>query len=82
MAAPGKRIHDVAHMCWQYPGLGRGVTNVAEAARQLKVICDAYRLSDRGPLIDTILWWQDPPWRLRSPSLRNRRRHAKGHARS
>jgi hypothetical protein len=63
LAAPGKRIHDVAHMCWQYPGLGPGVTNVAEAARQVRVICDSYRLADRRPLIDTILWWQDRCWR-------------------
>jgi hypothetical protein len=63
LAAPGKRIHDVAHMCWQYPGLGPGVNNVAEAARQVRVICDAYRLPDRRPLIDTILWWQDRCWR-------------------
>jgi hypothetical protein len=63
LAAPGKRIHDVAHMCWQYPGLGRGITKVAEAARQVRLICDSYRLADRRPLIDTILWWQDRCWR-------------------
>ena len=63
LAAPGKRIHDVAHMCWQYPGLGPGVTNVTETARQVRLICDAYRLTDRRPLIDTILWWQDRCWR-------------------
>jgi len=63
LAAPGNRIHDVAHLCWQYPGLGPGVTNVAEAARQVRLICDAYRLADRRPLIDTILWWQDRCWR-------------------
>jgi Phosphotransferase enzyme family len=63
LAAPGGRIHDVAHMCWQYPGLGPGVTKVAEAARQMRLICDAYGLADRGPLIDTVLWWQDRCWR-------------------
>ena len=63
LAAPGKRIHDVAHVCWQYPGLGPGVTNVAEAARQVRLICDSYRLADRRPLIGTILWWQDRCWR-------------------
>jgi Phosphotransferase enzyme family len=63
LAAPGRRIHDVAHMCWQYPGLGPEVTKAAEAARQMRLICDAYGLADRGPLIDTILWWQDRCWR-------------------
>ncbi len=59
LATPGQRIHDVAHMCWQYPGLGPAVPSVAEAARQIRLICDAYGLSDRSQLIDTILWWQD-----------------------
>jgi hypothetical protein len=63
LAAPGRRIHDIALMCWQYPGLGPGVTKAAEAARQIRLICDAYGLADRGPLIDTILWWQDRCWR-------------------
>ena len=63
LAAPGERIHDVAHMCWQYPGLGRRVTEVEEAARQVRLICDSYGLADRRPLIDTILWWQDRCWR-------------------
>jgi hypothetical protein len=63
LAAPGMRIHDVALMCWQYPGLGSGVTKVAEAARQMRLICDAYGLADRGPLIDTVLWWQERCWR-------------------
>jgi len=24
LAVPGRRIHDVAHVCWQYLGLGPG----------------------------------------------------------
>ena len=63
LAAPGSRIHDIALMCWQYPGLGPGATKVAEAARQIRLICDAYGLADRRSLIDTILWWQDRCWR-------------------
>jgi len=52
-----------AHMCWQYPGLGRGVTKVQEAARQVRLIRDSYRLADQSPLIETIRWWQDRCWR-------------------
>ena len=63
LAAPGSRIDDVAHMCWQYPDLGPDVTKVSEAARHMRLICDAYGLTDRSPLIDTILWWQDRCWR-------------------
>lgn len=68
LAAPGRRIHDVAHVCWQYLGLGPGAE--AEAARRgIQLICDAYRLDDvgrldgRGEVIDVIMWWQDRCWR-------------------
>lgn len=62
MAAPGQRIHDVAHVCWQYlrlsPGAGAG-----RAARGIRLICDAYRLDDASGIVDVILWWQDRCWR-------------------
>jgi len=63
IAAPGRRVHDVAHICWQYVDLGPGVADVAEAARLVRVIADAYGLADRSELVDTILWWQDRCWR-------------------
>lgn len=62
-AAPGARVHDVAHVCWQYVGLGPEVADVAEAARLVRLIADAYELSDRSRLVETILWWQDRCWR-------------------
>ncbi|WP_394614273.1 phosphotransferase family protein [Lentzea sp. JNUCC 0626] len=55
LAAPGERVHDVAHVCWQYLDL-EDPTVVAE---QLRTICDAYGLEDRSRLVATILWWQD-----------------------
>ncbi|TDD65042.1 trifolitoxin immunity protein [Actinomadura darangshiensis] len=63
VATPGRRIHDVAHLCWQYVGLGPGIVDVGEAARRVRLVCDAYRLVDRGELVDVILWWQDRCWR-------------------
>ncbi|MGW2488642.1 phosphotransferase [Streptomyces sp. NPDC001606] len=59
LAAPGARIHDIAHVCWQYLGLGPSVTDVGEAARRTRLIADSYGLSDRQDLVATILWWQD-----------------------
>ncbi|WP_308408723.1 phosphotransferase [Streptomyces sp. AC627_RSS907] len=59
LAAPGARIHDIAHVCWQYLGLGPGVTDVGEAARRMRLIVDRYGLPDRRRLVSTILWWQD-----------------------
>jgi aminoglycoside phosphotransferase (APT) family kinase protein len=63
LAAPGPRIHDIAHMCWQYLGLGPSVAHPAEAVRGLRLLCDAYGPVDRDSLIETILWWQDRCWR-------------------
>jgi hypothetical protein len=59
LAAPGARIHDVAHVCWQYLGLGPAVTDVSDAARRVRLIADSYALTDRRHLVSTILWWQD-----------------------
>ncbi|OIJ63975.1 phosphotransferase [Streptomyces mangrovisoli] len=59
LAAPGARIHDVAHVCWQYLRLGPAVTDVGEAARRIRLIADAYELPDRQRLVTTVLWWQD-----------------------
>jgi Phosphotransferase enzyme family len=59
LAAPGARIHDVAFVCWQYLDLGLGSTDAAQAARAMRLICDAYGLADRDDLIGTVLWWQD-----------------------
>jgi aminoglycoside phosphotransferase (APT) family kinase protein len=63
IAAPGARLHDVAHMCWQYLDLGPAVTDPRTAARRLRLMCDAYGPIDRTRIVDTILWWQDRCWR-------------------
>ena len=59
LAAPGPRINDVAHVCWQYAGLSPWTTDPGQAARNARLIADAYGLQDRGRLVDTVLWWQD-----------------------
>ncbi|MGC9541526.1 phosphotransferase family protein [Streptomyces sp. UG1] len=59
LAAPGERIHDLAHVCWQYLDLGPGVTQVAETARRIALICDAYGPYGGDGIVDAILWWQD-----------------------
>lgn len=63
LAAPGERVHDVAHVCWQYLDLGPGITDVLGTARRIALICEAYGLDDTGRLLDTVLWWQDRCWR-------------------
>lgn len=63
LAAPGKRIHDVARVCWQYVGLGPGRISASGAGHLMGVVCDAYELDDRADLVETVLWWQDRCWR-------------------
>ena len=63
LAAPGERVHDVAHVCWQYLDLGPGITDVSGTARRIALICEAYGLDDTSRLLDTVLWWQDRCWR-------------------
>jgi Phosphotransferase enzyme family len=63
LAASGLRIHDVAHMCWQYVNLGPSIPDPSEAIPALRVLCDAYGLVARADLVRTILWWQDRCWR-------------------
>ncbi len=62
IAAPGLRIHDIAHVCWQYPGLGPAAGDPRQAARRVRLICDAYGLADRTSVVSTILWWQERCW--------------------
>lgn len=63
IAGSGDRIHDVAHACWQFVGLGPGHPSVSDAGRQVALICDSYGLAETGALIDMIMWWQDRCWR-------------------
>jgi hypothetical protein len=63
LAGPGARIDDVAHVCWQYLGLGPGVSDPVAAGGRMRLICDAYGLQDRDSLVDTIVWWQQRCWR-------------------
>ncbi|MEU4425517.1 phosphotransferase [Actinoplanes sp. NPDC024001] len=59
IAAPGRRVHDVAHVCWQYIGLGPAIPDPAEAAGLIAVVAGAYGpFADRPALVATILWWQ------------------------
>jgi hypothetical protein len=63
LAAPGRRLDDLAHTCWQYLDLGPTVREVATAGRGMRLLCDAYGLGDRAGLVERVLWWQDRCWR-------------------
>ncbi|AGZ42561.1 type 11 methyltransferase [Actinoplanes friuliensis DSM 7358] len=62
LAGPGLPVQDLAHVCWQFVPLGPGA-DVAEAARRVRVVADAYGWVDLPLLVETVLWWQDRCWR-------------------
>ncbi|MFL1381351.1 MULTISPECIES: phosphotransferase family protein [unclassified Nocardiopsis] len=58
IAAPGRRIDDVAHLCWQFLGLGPAA-DPAASARAIAAVRTAYGLPDpQAVLVDRVLWWQ------------------------
>jgi hypothetical protein len=63
VAAPGLRIHDVAHIAWQWAANTASPPDTA--AHLVRLVADAYGLdrTSRAGLVDTILWWQDRCWR-------------------
>jgi hypothetical protein len=63
IAAPGRRVHDVAHVCWQYLDLGPSVPDAGWAADRIDLVCAAYGGVDQAEVVATILWWQDRCWR-------------------
>ncbi|MEU1482016.1 phosphotransferase [Streptomyces sp. NPDC005760] len=74
LAAPGERMHDIAHVCWQYLDLGPGIVDVRDTARRIRLICDAYGVDGRDEVLDTVLWWQDRCWKgIEAGALRGER---------
>lgn len=63
LAAPGRRVQDVARIVWQFLPLAAGVTDLAGTARRLRLVADTYGLIDRDQLLPTVLWWQERCWR-------------------
>lgn len=55
-AAPGRRVHDVAQLCWRYLDLGPQRISPVGAANLIRFVCDAYGLRERGELVETIRW--------------------------
>jgi aminoglycoside phosphotransferase (APT) family kinase protein len=67
LAAPGRRVHDVAHLCWQFLGLGPSVVDPVVAVRRLRLVCEAYGLAERDGGVAPICWTHE---RLRAASPR------------
>ncbi|MHA7984264.1 phosphotransferase [Rathayibacter sp. CAU 1779] len=62
LAAPGARVHDLAHVCWTFTGIRRGAdANLVKS--QIRTVTEAYRWDGRlREVIDSMLWWQNRCW--------------------
>ncbi len=53
-AAPGTRLFDLANAVWCFVDVGEGGCPVAEQARRVRLICDAYGWRDTDAIVDEI----------------------------
>lgn len=63
LAAPGARVHDLAHVCWTFTGLGPGADRELIIDR-IRLILSAYGWEGTfHEVVEAMLWWQDRCWR-------------------
>jgi len=53
-AAPGTRLFDLANAVWSFANVGEGGGAVAEQARLIRLMCDAYGWDDTHAIVDEI----------------------------
>ena len=53
-AAPGTRLFDLANAVWCFVGVGEGGGPVAQQARRLRLMCDAYGWDDTDAVVEEI----------------------------
>ncbi|HEY6737759.1 MAG TPA: phosphotransferase, partial [Actinopolymorphaceae bacterium] len=60
LVRPGRRVDDVAMLCWRFLELGPARSEPTGPGRLMRLICDAYELGrrDRVELVPTVLTWQ------------------------
>ena len=64
LAGPGRRIEDVAHVCWMWLDLGPTISDVPAAVRQIRLVLTAYGATfGIGDVVPVISWWQHRCWR-------------------
>jgi hypothetical protein len=53
---PGLRVHDVAHVCWQFAPLSPAAV-VEDAARRVRVVVEAYACGVSPAQVGEGVWW-------------------------
>lgn len=90
LASPGQRVHDLAHVCWTFTGLGPGADRRVVIDR-IEDILRAYGWQGTyHEVVEAIIWWQERCWRgiqagadggSCPPSPTRQRCHRRGEAR-
>jgi aminoglycoside phosphotransferase (APT) family kinase protein len=63
-AGPGRRIEDVAHVCWMWLDLGPDLPDIATAAGRIRVVLAAYGAEfSAHEVVSVVVWWQERCWR-------------------
>lgn len=63
-AGPGRRIEDLAHVCWMWLNLGPTITDVPGAGRRIRLVLTAYGATfSVADVVAVISWWQHRCWR-------------------
>lgn len=59
LAGPGKRVHDLAHICWTYTGINP-TADPDLIRHRIHVCLDAYKWTGTDDeVVSAMLWWQD-----------------------
>lgn len=62
LATPGERVHDLAHACWTFTGLGPDA-DAGMVARRTRVLLSAYGWDGTyGEVVEAMQWWQNRCW--------------------
>lgn len=59
LAGPGRRVHDLAHVCWTYTGINP-TADPDVIRHRIHVCLDAYEWTGTdSEVVSAMLWWQD-----------------------
>lgn len=59
LAGPGRRVHDLAHLCWTYTGINP-TADPGLIRHRVRVCLDAYEWAGTDDeVVSAMLWWQD-----------------------
>lgn len=59
LAGPGRRVHDLAHLCWTYTGINP-TADPDLVRHRIHVCLEAYGWTGTpGEVVGAMLWWQD-----------------------